>query len=128
LRLSDPERATLAEIGKSLGRDALGKVARVANPDTILAWYRRLIARKFDGSGFPGALSSFMSMNNRPLAIVSPGCTSYRMIRLRCVSFTYKYSHLAKKTAPKHELKHESAEEAADATDDTELDEDTAQD
>src|SRR6516162_4247025 len=50
LRLSDPERRTLAEIGKRLGRKALEKVACVAKPDTILAWYRRLIARKFDGS------------------------------------------------------------------------------
>ena len=52
MRLSDPERSTLAEIGKRLGRAALRQVACVAKPDTILAWYRRLIARKFDGSKF----------------------------------------------------------------------------
>jgi len=50
LRLSDPERITLAEIGKRLGRKALREVACVAKPDTILAWYRRLVAQKFDGS------------------------------------------------------------------------------
>jgi hypothetical protein len=50
LRLGDPERASLAEIGKRLGRRALREVACVAKPDTILAWYRRLIAQKFDGS------------------------------------------------------------------------------
>jgi hypothetical protein len=50
MRLSDPERSTLAEIGKRLGRNALQRVACIAKPDTILAWYRRLIARKFDGS------------------------------------------------------------------------------
>src|SRR5215467_424746 len=50
LRLSDPERITLAEIAKRLGRKALKDVAQVAKPDTILAWYRRLIAQKFDGS------------------------------------------------------------------------------
>jgi hypothetical protein len=33
-----------------LGRKALGEVANAAQPDTILAWYRRLVARKFDGS------------------------------------------------------------------------------
>jgi len=38
LRLSDPERRTLAEIGKRVGRKALEKVACVAKPDTILAW------------------------------------------------------------------------------------------
>jgi len=57
LRLSDPERSTLAEIGKQLGRKARSEVACVAKPDTILAWYRRLIASKFDGSkhrSYPG--------------------------------------------------------------------------
>ena len=52
LLLSNPERATLAEIGKRLGRKALREVARVAKPDTILAWYQRLIAKKFDGSQY----------------------------------------------------------------------------
>ena len=37
LRLSDPQRSTLAEIGKRLGRKALAEVARVAKPDTILS-------------------------------------------------------------------------------------------
>jgi putative transposase len=50
LRLSDAERATLAEIGDRLGRKVLAEVATVARPDTILAWYRKLVARKFDGS------------------------------------------------------------------------------
>jgi hypothetical protein len=50
LRLSNQERITLAEIGKRMGRKALREVACVAKPDTILAWYRRLVAQKFDGS------------------------------------------------------------------------------
>jgi len=50
LRLSDAERATLGEIGHRLGRQALEEVAHAARPDTILGWYRRLVARKFDGS------------------------------------------------------------------------------
>ena len=50
LKLSDAERATLAEIGHRLGRRILSEVANVARPDTILAWYRKLVARKFDGS------------------------------------------------------------------------------
>src|SRR6202049_5086323 len=50
LRLSDAERAQLGEMGHRLGRKTLGEVANAALPDTILAWYRRLVARKFDGS------------------------------------------------------------------------------
>ena len=50
-RLSRPERTALAEIGKRLGRKLLQQVASVANPETILGWYRQLVAVKFDGSG-----------------------------------------------------------------------------
>jgi len=52
LRLSNPERATLAEIGKRLGRKALEQIACVAKPETILNSYRKLVAVKFDGSKF----------------------------------------------------------------------------
>jgi hypothetical protein len=44
LLLSDGEKETLAEIAKRVGRKALTEIARVAKPDTILAWYRNLIA------------------------------------------------------------------------------------
>jgi putative transposase len=50
LQLSDAERATLGEIGHRLGRKVLAEVANVARPDTILAWYRKTVPRKFDGS------------------------------------------------------------------------------
>ena len=50
LKLSDTERATLGEIGHRVGRKVLAEVAAVARPDTILAWYRKLVACKFDGS------------------------------------------------------------------------------
>jgi len=50
LRLTDAERMTLAEIAHRLGRKALEDVANAAKPDTIMGWYRRLVARKFDGS------------------------------------------------------------------------------
>jgi putative transposase len=55
--LTDAQRATLAAIGKRLGCQALEHVASVAKPETILAWYRKLIAQKFDGSkhrAYPG--------------------------------------------------------------------------
>jgi Homeodomain-like domain len=32
------------------GRKVLADVATIARPDTILGWYRKLVARKFDGS------------------------------------------------------------------------------
>ena len=47
LLLTDPERATLAVLGKRLGRQGLEPVASAAKPDTILAWFRKLVAHKF---------------------------------------------------------------------------------
>ena len=50
LLLSEGEKGTLAEIAHRLGRIALEDVATAAKPETILGWYRKLIANKFDGS------------------------------------------------------------------------------
>ena len=57
LGLTDPERRTLAEIAKRVGRKAMKDIAQLAKPDTILGWYRRLVAAQFDGSAhrtYPG--------------------------------------------------------------------------
>lgn len=50
VQFTPSERRSLAEIGKRLGRKALEELATIVRPDTILGWYRKLIARKFDGS------------------------------------------------------------------------------
>jgi transposase InsO family protein len=50
VRLSDGERTTLAEIGKKLGKQTLTEVATIVKPAAILAWHRKLVAQKFDGS------------------------------------------------------------------------------
>ena len=62
LRLPDAVGARLGEIGHRLGRKVLGEVATVARPDTILAWYRKLVARKFDGSKARNALAGLGSI------------------------------------------------------------------
>src|SRR5947208_3362945 len=50
VRLTDGERKTLAEIGQKLGKQPLEEVATIVKPGTILGWYRKLVAQKFDGS------------------------------------------------------------------------------
>lgn len=50
LRLTDTERRRLAAFAHPLGRQRLKEVATLVTPDTLLRWYQRLIAQKFDGS------------------------------------------------------------------------------
>jgi putative transposase len=50
LRLTDTERRRLAALAHPLGRERLKEMASIATPDTLMRWYQRLIAQKFDGS------------------------------------------------------------------------------
>jgi len=51
LRFNDDQRRRLAVKAKRLGRKLLREVAGIVTPETLLAWHRRLIAQKYDGSG-----------------------------------------------------------------------------
>src|SRR2546423_9270226 len=46
MQLCDSDRKALAAIGKQLGRKALAEVATIAQPDTLLAWYRTLVVQQ----------------------------------------------------------------------------------
>ena len=50
VQLTDAQRRALAEIGKKLSKQALEEVATIVKPDTLLAWHRKLVDQKFDGS------------------------------------------------------------------------------
>ena len=50
LRLTDTERRRLAALAHPLGRERLKELATLVTPETLLRWYRRLIAQKFNGS------------------------------------------------------------------------------
>jgi hypothetical protein len=89
LLLSEGEKATLAEIAHRLGRMALEDVAATAKPDTILGWYRKLIANKFDGSKFRRSVGAAgakhddggVGMPERlPLSATRPRCEVLPMI------------------------------------------------
>ena len=47
LRLTDGQRIRLAVKAKALGRQILGEIATIVTPDTLLAWHRKLIAKKW---------------------------------------------------------------------------------
>ena len=52
LKFSDNQRCRLAAKAKKLGRKLLAQVATIVTPETLLAWHRKLIAQKYDGSSF----------------------------------------------------------------------------
>jgi transposase len=52
LRFNDGERIRLAKIEKQIGLKALKEISCIVKPETILKWFRRLVAKRFDGSMF----------------------------------------------------------------------------
>src|SRR6266852_6282074 len=55
VRCNDDQRRRLAAKAKGLGRRILAEVATIVTPETLLAWHRKLIAQKYDGSGKRGS-------------------------------------------------------------------------
>src|SRR5262249_1235122 len=51
-RFTDNQRRRLAAKAKKLGRKVLAQIATIVTPETLLAWHRKLIANKYDGSAF----------------------------------------------------------------------------
>jgi putative transposase len=51
-RFNSHERIRLAKIGKRIGLKALKEISCIVKPETILEWFRELVATKFDGSKF----------------------------------------------------------------------------
>jgi len=50
IRWTDEQRRRLAEKAKAVGGDALKPLGSIVTPATLLRWYRRLVAAKYDGS------------------------------------------------------------------------------
>jgi putative transposase len=54
IRFTDPQRRRLATAAKKLGRKGLAQLDTLVTPQTLLRWYRQLVAQKYDGSARRG--------------------------------------------------------------------------
>ncbi|MHB8653633.1 MAG: hypothetical protein ACYDA9_07125 [Terriglobia bacterium] len=66
LRLNDDQRRRLAVRAKKLSGRVLHELTTIVTPETLLAWHRKLIAKKYDGSKQrgPGCPTCMMRSNS----------------------------------------------------------------
>src|SRR5712671_4616379 len=66
VRLNDDQRRRLAARAKGLGRKLLAEITTIVTPETLLAWHRKLIAQKYNGSAFrrPGRPRTATEISN----------------------------------------------------------------
>ena len=64
IRFTNGQRIRFAEKAKGLGRKALREIATLVTPETLLAWHRKLIAQKYDGSvrSRPGVINEIRKL------------------------------------------------------------------
>src|SRR4051794_25561970 len=70
LRLTDSQGSTLAAIGKRFGRQALEQVSSLAQPETILAWHRRLFIWCIAGGKWHGKQGTGSSAGVCPSSVL----------------------------------------------------------
>src|SRR5688572_7556189 len=84
LHFTDDQRRRLAVRAKELSRSALAQVASIVTPATLLAWHRKLIANKYDGSAQrkPGRPRTTAEIETLILRMAEENCNwGYERIR-----------------------------------------------
>jgi putative transposase len=84
MRFRDDQRRRLAARAKKLGRKVLAEVATIVTPETLLAWHRRLIAQKYDGSAYrkPGRPKTLTELSELVVRMAEENRTwGYRRIQ-----------------------------------------------
>ena len=71
LRFTDAQRRRLARRGKLVGRRGLQELGCIVTPDTILRWYKQLVAKKYDGSQRRGLGRPRTASDVRSLVVVN---------------------------------------------------------
>jgi transposase InsO family protein len=96
LVFTDAQRRLLARLGKVVGRKGLREHGCLVTPDTIMRWYRELIARKYDssearrGKGKPGR-PRIREVVAKLIVRIALENTSYGYTRIRDTLFLLKH-------------------------------------
>jgi putative transposase len=96
LRFTDDQRRRLAAKAKKLGRKVLAQVATIVTPETLLAWHRKLIAKKYDGSAFrtPGRPPTSTEISNLVLRMAQENRSwGYRRIQGALANLGHNVAH-----------------------------------
>ncbi len=95
IHFTDDERRRLAVKGKALGWKMLKEVASIVTPDIILAWHRKLIAKKWDYSSErrPGRPRVMVEISDLVVRMALENLRwGYTRIRGALANLTYKVS------------------------------------
>src|SRR5438093_9257435 len=96
LRFTDDQLRRLAARAKKLGRKVLTQVATIVTPETLLAWHRRLIARKYDGSAYrnPGRPKTLAELSELVVRMAEENRTwGYRRIQAAIANLGHILAH-----------------------------------
>jgi putative transposase len=95
-RFSDNQRCRLAAKAKKLGSKILAQVATIVTPETLLAWHRKLIAQKYDGSANrnPGRPRTLTEISNLVVRMAEENRTwGYRRIQGAMANLGHVLAH-----------------------------------
>ena len=96
MQFSDNQRCRLAAKAKKLGRKILAQVATIVTPETLLAWHRKLIAQKYDGSANrnPGRPRTLTEISNLVVRMAEENRTwGYRRIQGAMANLGHVLAH-----------------------------------
>ena len=101
LLFTDRQRRRLAAKARAIGRKGLFEITTLVTPDTLLRWYRRLIAKKYDSS-----------QNRKVGRPRTAARTEELVVRMACQNPTWGYSPDSRRTlqpGPRDRPQHDQA-------------------
>jgi hypothetical protein len=78
IKFTDEQRARLARKAKCIRFGRLKEIANIVTPQTLLAWHRKLIAKKYDSSGITTTSGTIRAWRTRSSSRTSSSAVKER--------------------------------------------------